>query len=179
MKIFFLSKRKARRSWVHFALTLILLISSVPMFFLPAAYAAEGDYLLSLNRPVYSSSSLGGNTPDMAVDGNENTRWESVWQKDPQWIYVDLGKRASISKISVKWENAYATSFELQVSDDEIHWKPVYATTQGEGGLTEVDKLAEQGRYVRVYSTDRAQKGLRRIDLGIQSIRHRRRQPAA
>ncbi|MCM3697977.1 discoidin domain-containing protein [Paenibacillus macerans] len=158
MKIFFLSKRKARRIWIHFALTLILLISSVPMFSMPAAYAEEQDDLLSLNRPVYSSSSLGGNTPDMAVDGNENTRWESVWQKDPQWIYVDLGKSASISKISVKWENAYATSFELQVSDDEIHWKPVYATTKGEGGLTEVDKLAEQGRYVRVYSTDRAQK---------------------
>ncbi|CAM4522204.1 coagulation factor 5/8 type domain protein [Paenibacillus macerans] len=158
---FFLSKRKTRKTrrvWVHFALTVMLLISSVPMFSVPAAYAAEGDYLLSLNRPVYSSSSLGGNTPDMAVDGNENTRWESVWQKDPQWIYVDLGKRASISKIIVRWENAYATSFELQVSDDEIHWKPVYSTTAGEGGLTEVDKLAEQGRYVRVYSTDRAQK---------------------
>lgn len=76
----FVSKRKAR-IWAHLLTAIILWISSVQVIPAPEARAAEGDYLLSLYRPVYSSSSLGGNTPDMAVDGNENTRWESVWKK--------------------------------------------------------------------------------------------------
>ncbi|WP_068785473.1 discoidin domain-containing protein [Paenibacillus phocaensis] len=152
----YVSRRKSRFIWAHLLTAMILLISSVQALPAPAAQAAEGDYLLSLYRPVYASSSLGGNTPDMAVDGNENTRWESVWKKDPQWIYVDLGASAAISKISVKWENAYASAFAFEVSDDEVHWEPVYSTTEGKGGLTEVE-VAAKARYVRMLSTKRAQ----------------------
>ncbi|MUG88214.1 coagulation factor 5/8 type domain protein [Paenibacillus timonensis] len=151
----FVSKRKAR-IWAHLLTAIILWISSVQVIPAPEARAAEGNYLLSLYRPVYSSSSLGGNTPDMAVDGNENTRWESVWKKDPQWMYVDLGASATISKISVHWENAYASAFVFEVSDDEVHWEPVYSTTEGIGGWTEVD-VDVKARYVRVLSTKRAQ----------------------
>lgn len=156
MKSSFTSKRKARMIWAHLLTAVFLLIGSVQVLPALAVHAAEGDYLLSLYRPVYSSSSLGGNTPDLAVDGNEHTRWESVWQQDPQWIYVDLGASAAISKISVKWEHAYATEFAFEVSDDEIHWDPVFSTTEGKGGLTEEDVTAK-ARYVRVYSTKRAQ----------------------
>lgn len=152
----FVSKRKSCVIWAHLLTAIILMIGSVQILPTPAAHAAEDDYLLSLYRPVYSSSSLGGNTPDMAVDGNENTRWESVWKKDPQWMYVDLGASATISRISVKWENAYASAFAFEVSDDEVHWEPVYSTTEGKGGWTEVE-VAAKARYVRVFSTKRAQ----------------------
>lgn len=105
-------KRNTRSICVHLLLSMLLLVSSLQLWPSKAANAAaEESYLLSLNRPVYSSSSLGGNTADHAVDGNKNTRWESVWQQDPQWIYVDLGAVASISNISIEWENAYASAF--------------------------------------------------------------------
>lgn len=150
-------KRGARMIWAHLMMAVLLTVSSVPLFPASTAQAAgEEDYLLSLHRPVYSSSALGGNTADLAVDGSEHTRWESEWQKDPQWIYVDLGASADISSISVLWENAYATEFAFEVSDDEMNWTPVYATTEGKGGLTEVEVSAE-GRFVRLYSTKRAQ----------------------
>ncbi|MEK3824697.1 discoidin domain-containing protein [Paenibacillus sp. FSL K6-1558] len=150
-------KRNKRSICVNLLLSMLLLISSVPLWPSKAANAAaEGSYLLSLNRPVYSSSSLGGNTADHAVDGNKNTRWESVWQQDPQWIYVDLGAVASISNISIEWENAYASAFDLEVSDDEVNWTQVYSTTKGQGGMTEVE-VSANARYVRLFSHERAQ----------------------
>lgn len=150
-------KRNKRSICVNLLLSMLLLVSSLPLWSSKAVNAAaEGSYLLSLNRPVYSSSSLGGNTADLAVDGNKDTRWESTWQQDPQWIYVDLGAVASISNISIQWENAYASSFDLEVSDDEVNWEQVYSTTKGQGGLTEVE-VSANARYVRLFSHERAQ----------------------
>ncbi|MGG1877451.1 discoidin domain-containing protein [Paenibacillus cisolokensis] len=114
----------------------LLWIGSLPLA-APAVHAADRDPILSLHRPVYASSSLGGNTPDLAVDGNPNTRWESVWQKDPQWIYVDLGASANISKVTVNWENAYSSAYTIQVSDDEIEWTDVTDVIQGRAGEVE------------------------------------------
>lgn len=150
-------KRNTRNLCTNLLLSILLWISTIPLWPAPAAQAAEAQNdLISLNRPVYSSSSLGGNTADHVVDGDENTRWESVWQQDPQWIYVDLGASADISKIAVKWENAYATAFDFEVSEDEIHWQSVYSTTKGQGGWTEAEVKAK-GRYVRLFSHKRAQ----------------------
>lgn len=148
---------KSPTSWAALTAATILFAGIVPAWPAPpasAAAAVQEDYVLSLNRPVYSSSVRDGNTPDLAVDGDTNSRWESQWQKDNQWIYVDLGAQASISKISVLWENAYSKSFEFQVSDDEVHWRSVYSTTDGKGGLTEAS-VSEKARYVRVYSNKR------------------------
>ncbi|MFB5760943.1 discoidin domain-containing protein [Paenibacillus medicaginis] len=120
------------------------------------AAAAEEDDLLSQNRPAYASSTLGNSTPDLVVDGKTDTRWESVWQQDPQWLYVDLGAEAKLSRVEIEWENAYSKEFEIQVSDDGENWNPVLTETDGQGGL--FSKLVSgEGRYVRVFSTKRAQ----------------------
>ncbi|RPK27968.1 discoidin domain-containing protein [Paenibacillus xylanexedens] len=157
MKVRTSQKGKTRHIYINLMLSVLLLISSIPLWPISKVHAADEEHhLLSLNRPVYSSSSLSGNTADHVVDGNKNTRWESIWQQDPQWIYVDLGAVASISGISIQWENAYASSFDLEVSNDEVHWQSVYSTTKGQGGLTEIEVTAE-ARYVRLFSHQRAQ----------------------
>ncbi|ANS76332.1 coagulation factor 5/8 type domain protein [Paenibacillus yonginensis] len=154
---FVAARSRARVLWAYALMALLLMIGSVPSLPALTAHAAEPeDYLLSLNRPVYASSSLGGNTPDLAVDGNVNSRWESEWQKDPQWIYVDLGASATISKISVNWENAYSSAYTLQVSEDELHWDNISPVIQGKAGEVSTD-VSGKGRYVRLYSTERAQ----------------------
>src|SRR5262245_26930033 len=48
-----------------------------------------------------------------AVDGKPDTRWSSQWS-DPQWITVDLGQNLEISRVSLNWEVAYSTSYEIQ-----------------------------------------------------------------
>ena len=106
-------------------------------------------YVLSLNRTVYSSSDNGGSTSDKLVDDDYTTRWESEWGKDNQWIYVDLGASAQITGVNIKWENAYATEYEIEVSDDEENWSSIYTQKNGKGGEEKIS-LNGKGRYVRL-----------------------------
>lgn len=50
-----------------------------------------------------------------AVDGDDATRWSSEFQRNPQWIYVDLGQNYDLNKVRILWETAYATEYEIQV----------------------------------------------------------------
>ncbi len=111
---------------------------------------------LALLRPVTASSAeLGGDGPDAAVDGEQGTRWSSVQGSDPQWIMVDLGKSVAVNRAQLFWEAAYAKSYQLQVSEDAIHWVDVYKTTTGHGGVDNLTGLNGHGRYVRMYGTER------------------------
>jgi len=123
--------------------------------FMGGGAMAQGPQLLSYNRPVYASSVKDGNLPEMAVDGLLPTRWESAWHKDPQWMYVDLGANAVISRVVLNWEGAYAKNFEIQVSSDEQHWDTVQRVNGNNSILSDIP-VAAQGRYVRVLGTQRA-----------------------
>jgi hypothetical protein len=103
-----------------------------------------------------SSNDSDGDGPDAIVDGDLTTRWASAWKADPQWIMVDLGKSESINRVKLTWEKAYAKSYELQVSDDGVAWTDIYQTTNGKGGVENLTGLNGQGRYIRMYGTERA-----------------------
>ena len=111
---------------------------------------------LALNKPVAVSSvenaGLGGAN---AVDGNTTTtRWSSAFS-DPQWIYVDLQATVDITRVRLYWENACATSYQIQVSSNAVDWTPIYSTTTGTGGVQDLTGLSGTGRYVRMYGTVR------------------------
>ncbi len=108
---------------------------------------------LSLNKPAYASFVVNRNVPSRAADNDLSTRWESAYS-DPQWIYIDLGAVYDIGKIVLKWEAAYASSYQIQISDDAVHWTTVYSTTVGDGGY-DVLNVSAAGRYVRMYGTTR------------------------
>ncbi|RCG24013.1 licheninase [Sphaerisporangium album] len=131
--------------------TAIVLITSC--FTLVPALAA--DTLLSQGKTVTASSSENAAFPaSAAVDGNAGTRWASAFS-DPQWIQVDLGATASVSRVVLTWEAAYARAFQIQTSPDGTTWTPVYTTTTGTGGTQDLT-VAGNGRYVRMYGTQRA-----------------------
>ncbi len=115
---------------------------------------AHAATLLSQGRPATASSSEGAGTPaSAAVDGDPGTRWASAWS-DPQWLQVDLGAPAEISEITLSWEAAYATAYEIQVSDDAGTWRTVYSTATAAGGVQHL-AVTGHGRYVRLYGTRR------------------------
>lgn len=120
---------------------------------------AQSDTLISVGRDVYASSANGANLPELAVDGivSANSRWESVWKVDPQWLYVDLGAVSAVSHVVINWENAYATNFEIQSSDDEIHWQTVGNPIVNNTSPTNDIPLNINTRYLRVYGTKRSQ----------------------
>ena len=91
--------------------------------------------------------------PANAVDGDASTRWGSE-HSDPQWISVDLGATYDLSRVRLNWEAAYARSYEIQASTDGADWAPVYSTTDGDGGIDDVE-VAGEARYVRIYCAER------------------------
>jgi hypothetical protein len=110
---------------------------------------------VAVYRPVTCSSVEADTTPcPNAVDADLVTRWSSQFS-DPQWITVDLGAPLCIQRLILHWETAYGKAYQIQVSDDAIHWHEVYSTTVGDGEVDNVD-LSCVGRYVRLYGTGRA-----------------------
>src|ERR1700755_2524690 len=110
---------------------------------------------LALNKTATSSSTESAAYPAAnAVDGNTGTRWSSAFS-DPQWLEVDLGSSQSIGGVTLNWEAAYATSFQIQTSADGTNWTSIYSTTTGTGG-TQTLSVSGTGRYIRVYGTARA-----------------------
>ena len=75
---------------------------------------------------------------------------------DPEWICVDLGATYNIQRVQISWEDAFAVSYQIQVSADGTNnWADIYATTTGDGGVDDLTGLSGTGRYIRMYGTQR------------------------
>ncbi|WP_203843112.1 protein kinase domain-containing protein [Winogradskya humida] len=111
---------------------------------------------LALDHPALASGSEGDPWNALyAVDGDTTTRWSSAFT-DTQWLRVDLGNRWQISEVRVRWENAYAVAYRIEVSTDSATWKSIYSTKTGTGGDVTIDVKDVPARYVRLYSTKRS-----------------------
>ncbi len=120
-----------------------------------SAVAPAADALLSQGKPVTASSSGGCCPAANAVDGSSTTRWASAAGSDPQWIYVDLGATAHVSRVRLQWDTSCATAYEIDTSADHSTWTKIYSTTAGKGGVEDLTSLDGNGRYVRMYGTQR------------------------
>ena len=136
---------------------LLLLVTAAVLIAtaLVAGRAQAAVTLLSQGKPVTSSSIEGAGTPAAAaVDGNTGTRWSSAFA-DPQWLQVDLGATAAVTRVVLNWETAAGKAFQLQVSDNANGpWTNIYSTTTGTGGIQSLD-VTGSGRYVRMLGTQR------------------------
>lgn len=112
---------------------------------------------LALNKPVFTSSNRSGNIGENGVDGNDDTRWESQFT-DTEWIYVDLGTNHNIDTVVISWEAAYSSAYRIETSNDAVNWVTVYTDNSADGGLhvIDLDPSVVNGRYVRIFGTDRA-----------------------
>jgi glucose/arabinose dehydrogenase len=119
----------------------------------PAAPAAE--VLLSRNKPVTASSQGSCCAASNAVDGNAATRWASVKNIDPSWIYVDLGSKVNVSHVRLQWDASCAVAYRVEVSDDHNTWSPIQTVTNGNGGVDDFPGLSASGQFVRVFGTTR------------------------
>ena len=110
---------------------------------------------LALNKAVTVSSTQNGGvlTPAAATDGNLTTRWGSNWT-DNEWIYVDLGQSQPVGRVVLRWENAYGSSYKIQISDDAATWTDLKTVTGGVGGVDDL-AVSGTGRYVRMLGITR------------------------
>ncbi|WP_225448239.1 glycoside hydrolase family 3 C-terminal domain-containing protein [Streptacidiphilus sp. P02-A3a] len=119
----------------------------------PTEYCGTQD--LALDQPTTASSTQDATDYPAAdaTDGDPGTRWSSA-AGDPQWLEVDLGSQQQICSVGILWEAAYATAFQVQVSNDNSTWTTIYSTTTGTGGSQTVPASVTD-RYVRMYGTAR------------------------
>lgn len=108
---------------------------------------------IALNKTVYASSTSYGE-PAFVADGNAGTRWSSK-SRDDEWIYIDLGEQKEVNGVGLTWEDAYAKSFKIQVSDDAKSWTDVYSTNEGRPGAQRIMFSEVNARYVRIFGIER------------------------
>jgi hypothetical protein len=108
----------------------------------------------ALNAPATASSVQNSSFPaSAATDGNLDTRWSSAFS-DPQWLEVDLGSTQSTCGVTLDWETAYGSAFQIQVSTNNSTWTTIYSTTTGTGGTQNLS-VSGTGRYIRMYGAAR------------------------
>lgn len=84
-------------------------------FFMLAASSQAAN--VALGKKVYASSNQ--QPPELAVDDNLGTRWESKTSDgDNQWFYVDLEKETVIDHLKIVWEGAYGKHYKIHVADE-------------------------------------------------------------
>ncbi|MEU6405841.1 discoidin domain-containing protein [Streptomyces sp. NPDC046985] len=119
----------------------------------PSAAAAETP--LSQGKTATASTvENGGTGAALAVDGDTGTRWSSA-AADSQWLQVDLGATAAVSKVVLNWEAAYGKDYKVQISANGSDWTDLKSVTGGDGGVDALD-VSGQGRYVRMLGVHRA-----------------------
>ena len=110
---------------------------------------------LALHKPCTESGHENvGTVPENATDGDNNTRWGSR-HRDGEWIQVDLQQVASIYKVRIHWEAAYASEYTVALSEDGEHW--VYQQdVSSTGGWNDVLMGDHKARYVRITGNKRS-----------------------
>lgn len=107
---------------------------------------------LALNKQTDVTSGDGS----AAVDGNTGTRWESSFFDGPQWLFVDLEDAYLITDVSIMWEEASASDYQIQVSQDGNTWTTIKDVAGMSGERTDNWRVNGLGRYVRVWCTKRS-----------------------
>ena len=104
---------------------------------------------IALYKPVSASSIESGYPPANVNDGDGSTRWSSYF-KDPQWIDIDLQDNFTINRVVLKWETASAKAYNIQVSNDNVHWTLAKTVNNSSGGIETFDFIDVKGRFIRM-----------------------------
>lgn len=132
-----------------------IMMFSLMIGMMPSQSASAATNVVSSKSATASSSEDSTKTPAMAIDGNPSTRWSSNYS-DPQWISIELESATNINGVMLNWEVAYAKSYIIQTSTDNLNWTTVYSTTTGDGGIDHISFETKSAKYVRMYGTERA-----------------------
>jgi hypothetical protein len=84
-----------------------------------------------------------------AFDNNTHTRWASNWRNE-EWIERDFGAKKTFDTIVLQWENAFATRYVLETSNDDGIWTTVYRQEHGKGGIETIRLPLTTTRYIRM-----------------------------
>ncbi|NLG33926.1 MAG: hypothetical protein GX548_01085 [Lentisphaerae bacterium] len=100
-----------------------------------------------------ASSAAPGGTPDLAVDGRLDTAWRPA-DENESTLTVHLPERMLLGGLVLTWQEAFATAYELELSEDGESWKTVAEQQNGGGGENQHFFAAAPARAVRLTVRD-------------------------
>jgi F5/8 type C domain-containing protein len=104
-----------------------------------------------LPKPQASASSAQRGAPAAnAVDGDPATFWRSAHGGE-QSLTLDLGLEREFGGLLLRWHgDAYASKYEVALSDDAKDWRTVRRVTVGNGDADPLYLPESEARYVRI-----------------------------
>ena len=116
---------------------------------------------LALHKPVTASSEENaGCLASNLTDGNTSSRWGSA-HRDNEYVVVDLQQTCYIDHLILRWETAYASEYELGLSDDNSTWRTITLSSAGGVEKLQLSRYQSQltnsrARYLRITGLQRA-----------------------
>lgn len=140
-------------------------VTVAPKPVLPPVSTCAGTNV-ALNKPATSSSTDGFLLPSRAFDGSvakgatakDDSRWSSAHGMDQQYLMVDIGSPHDIKCLSINWETAAATNYNIEVSDTANGtFKKIAEVTNGVPGIKIIDNVSNaSGRFVKLNGVTRS-----------------------
>ena len=91
----------------------------------PVHFVADENYV-AMDGVTATASSVcdeKGHTDNVAANALvADGQWESVWDIDPQWFQVDLGKVCQLNHILLNWGSNYSKKYDILASCDGEDW---------------------------------------------------------
>jgi endoglucanase Acf2 len=104
---------------------------------------------------VSATSSIAGSSAGSATDSDGTTRWESEHGVDDVELTLALTALTNIDTVDVRWENAAAKDYQLQIADEKDGpWRTVKTLSKTDASEDQV-AVGDTARYVRLHMTDR------------------------
>ena len=102
---------------------------------------------------VSASSHRSGAEPALAVDGQSATAWRSDPASGPaQDLTLDFGQRREFGGVVLHWlDRAFASRYEVQISDDAARWRTLRVVSGGNGGIDALPLPEAESRYLRLW----------------------------
>lgn len=121
-------------------------------------YESEENFNIARGCDAFASSENGNAKASAAFDGDPSSRWESVHGVDEVSLTVDLGAYLPVEEVSILWEAAYATEFEILLSDDGLEYRGVVSVENFsyQNGVAAVYSVGDSARFVRIACHARA-----------------------
>ncbi|MGO4752181.1 discoidin domain-containing protein, partial [Streptomyces sp. 2MCAF27] len=72
------------------------------------------------------------------------------------WLQLELARPARVGRLDLRWQDAYASRYRVQVSADGRTWRTAATVSDGRGGHETVRMDAPGTRFIRVQGAERA-----------------------
>ena len=70
-----------------------------------------------------------------ANDGDAGTRWSSP-AEDDAWWQVELDRPVRLGKVDLRWQDAHASAYRVEVSPDGRAWRTAARSAVGKSGAS-------------------------------------------